>query len=89
MIQISIANVDTIDLFATATDLNTAQPTIVLSNARINAGNNVPVSVQEDGNGNCLINIVTVNTADPTRTKTFNNQSCSAGQTISVDLFGT
>jgi len=88
MIQVFIENTDVTDLFATATDLNTAQPTPVLTNQRINAGNRVPANAQEDGNGNCLLTIVTVDANDPTRTKTFNNQSCSAGQTIQVDLFG-
>jgi hypothetical protein len=89
MIQIFIANTDVDDLFATATDLNTLPPTVVLNNQRINAGNNAPVNVQEDGNGRCLVTVVTARVDDTTRTKTFANQSCAAGETISVDVVGT
>jgi hypothetical protein len=88
MIQVFIANTDTDDLFATAVDLNTAVPTTVLNGQRINANNNVSVNVQEDGNGKCLLNIVTTRTDDVTRSKSFPNQSCAAGETIPVDVFG-
>jgi hypothetical protein len=88
MIQVFIANTDVDDLFATATDLNTLPPSTILNGARINAGNNVSVNAQEDGNGKCLLNIVTARTDDTSRTKTFANQSCGAGETISVDVFG-
>jgi hypothetical protein len=97
MIQVFISNTDTDDLFASVTDLNTLPPSVPLvvsvrgtppaTNQRINAGANVTVSVQEDGTGNCLLQIVTVST-DATKTKTFNNQSCIAQGTIPVDLFG-
>jgi hypothetical protein len=87
MIQIFITNADVDDLFATVTDLNTLPPSTPLANQRINAGNNVPTNVQEDGNGKCLLNVVAVKASDATRTKAFNNQSCSAGETISVDVF--
>ena len=98
MIQVFIANTDTNDLFASVTDLNTLPPSVppVVSvpstppatNQRINAGTNITVSVQEDGTGNCLLQIVAVNTADATKMKTFNNESCLAQGTISIDLFG-
>ena len=88
MIQVFIANTDVDDLFATATDLNTLPPSTILNGVRINAGNNVSVNAQEDGNGKCLLNIVTARTDDTSRTKTFANQSCNAGETISVDVFG-
>ncbi|HTS08453.1 MAG TPA: hypothetical protein VMP68_22980 [Candidatus Eisenbacteria bacterium] len=88
MIQVFIANADVDDLFATATSLNTSQLSTILSNQRINAGRNVPVNVQEDGNGKCLLTIVTARADETSRTKTFANQFCSAGETISVDVFG-
>ena len=53
--QIFIANQDTVDLFATALDLNTAQHTQVLTDKRINQSDSVPVDVQEDGSGKCLL----------------------------------
>jgi hypothetical protein len=87
-VQIFIANQDTVDLFATALDLNTAQHTQVLTDKRINQSDSVPVDVQEDGSGKCLLRIVTVDTTNPARTKTLDNESCAAGETISVDLFG-
>ena len=98
MIQVFISNTDTDDLFASVTDLNTNPPSVPLvvsvpgsppaTNQRINAGANVTVSVQEDGTGNCLLEIVAVSTTDASKTKTFNNQSCLAQATIPVDLFG-
>jgi hypothetical protein len=88
MIQVFIANTDVDDLFATATDLNTLPPSVVLNSARINAGKNVSINAQEDGNGKCLLTVVTARVDDTTRTKTFGNQSCNAGETISVDVFG-
>ncbi len=88
MIQIFIANSDVDDLFASATDLNTLPPSSVLQNSRINAGKNVSVNVQEDGNGKCLLSIVTARADDLSRTKAFNNQSCGAGETVQVDIFG-
>ena len=88
MIQIFIANNDGVhDLFATVTDLNTAQPTTPMVNQRINRGANAPVNVQEDGNGNCLVNVVTVNADPPNNSKSFDNQVTMAGGTISVDVF--
>lgn len=87
MIQIFIQNTDVDDLFATAIDKLTAPPTVRLNNQRINASQQVGVNVQEDGSGNCLLDIATVKASDPSKTKTFNDQSCAAGQTISVDVF--
>jgi hypothetical protein len=88
MIQVFIANTDVDDLFATATDLNTLPPSNPVVNQRINAGANIPANVQEDQNGNCLLNIVAARADDPTRTKPFNNQSCGAGQVINIDVTG-
>lgn len=87
MIQIFIENTDVDDLFATVTDQNTAPPSTPLVNQRINAGAQVPVNVQEDGNGNCLVDVGTVKASDPTKTKLFPNQSCPAGGVIQVDVF--
>lgn len=88
MIQISIENDDGAnDLFATVTDLNTNPVSTPMVNQRINRGNSAPVNVQEDGNGNCLINVHTVNANDATVQKDFNNQSVQAGGTVSVDVF--
>lgn len=86
MIQIFVENIDVDDVFATLTDLLTLPPTTPMVNQRINSNKNQSVQVQEDGNGNCLVKIVTVKAADPSQTKTFDNQSCSAGQTIDVDV---
>ncbi len=66
MIQIFIANTDVDDLFATVTDKLTMPPTVPVTNQRINAGNQISTNVQEDGNGNCLVDIVTVKATDPT-----------------------
>ncbi len=88
MIQISISNTDPSDLFATVTDSNTYAPIDVLTTQRINHGQSVSVNVQEDGNGNCLVQITTISAADHTKTKSFPNESCAAGGTIQVDLAG-
>jgi len=88
MIQIFIENDDGAhDLFATVTDLNTNPPSIALNNQRINRGTRAPVNVQEDGNGNCLVDVHTVSADDPTVQKDFNNQVTQANGVISVDVF--
>lgn len=88
MIQIFIENDDsTHDLFATVTDLNTNPPSMPLVNQRINRSTRAPVNVQEDGNGNCLINIHTVSADDANVQKDFNNQATQANGVISVDVF--
>ena len=88
MIQIIVANTDTThDLFATVTDLNTSPASVVLNGQRINHGTQTPVNVQEDGNGNCLVNIDCVNADDSTNVKSFPNQVTQANGTISVDVF--
>ena len=90
MIQIFVNNTgDFDDLFATTTDLNVVPNSVVQPpNQRINAGRQISINVQEDGNGNCLLQVVTARVDDTTRTKVFNNQSCSAGQGVNVDVFG-
>jgi hypothetical protein len=88
MIQIFIQNDDGAhDLFATVTDLNTNPASTALNNQRINRGNQAPVNVQEDGNGNCLVSVHTVSADDPTVQKDFNDQSTQANGVIQVDVF--
>jgi hypothetical protein len=88
MIQILVENDDGAhDLFATVTDLNTSPPSVALNNQRINRGKQAGVNVQEDGNGNCLVDIHTVSADDATVQKDFNNQVTQAGGVISVDVF--
>jgi hypothetical protein len=88
MIQIFVENDDGAhDLFATVTDLNTNPPSIVLNNQRINRGARAVVSVQEDGGGNCLVSIHTVNADDASGQKDFNDQVTQANGVISVDVF--
>ena len=88
MIQIFIENDDpSHDLFATVTDLNTISPSVVLNSQRINRGNQAPANVQEDGNGNCLVNVHTVNVDSPNSSKDFNNQATQDGKIVSVDVF--
>lgn len=88
MIQIFVDNNDAAhDLFATLADFNTNPPSIVLNGQRINRGARAPVNVQEDGNGNCLVNVHTVSADPPNNTKDFNNQVTQAGGIISVDVF--
>jgi len=88
MIQIFIQNDDGAhDLFATVTDLNTNPASTVLNNQRINRGNQVPVNVQEDGNGNSLVNVHAVSADDSTVQKDFNNQVTQANGVIAVDVF--
>jgi hypothetical protein len=88
MIQIFIQNNDGAhDLFGTANDLNTNPPSTVLNNQRINRGNQVPVNVQEDGNGNCLVTVHTISADDATVQKDFNNQVTQANGVIAVDVF--
>jgi hypothetical protein len=47
----------------------------------------MPVNVQEDGNGNCLVNIHTISADDATVVKDFPNQVAQANGVISVDVF--
>lgn len=88
MIQIFIRNDDGVhDLFATVTDLNTGAPTVVMNGQRINRGVQAPANVQEDGNGNCLVNVDTVNADPPGNQKSFPRQVTQALGVISVDVF--
>jgi hypothetical protein len=88
MIQIFIENDDGAhDVFGTVTDLNTNPASVVLNNQRINRGTQAPVNVQEDGSGNCLVNVHTINADDATNTKDFPNQVTQANGIISVDVF--
>ena len=88
MIPIFIEDDDTAhDIFATVTDLNTNPASVVLNNQRINRGAQAAVNVQEDGNGNCLVNVHTINADDATNTKDFANQVTQANGVISVDVF--
>jgi|HubBroStandDraft_6_1064221.scaffolds.fasta_scaffold335894_1 hypothetical protein len=88
MIQIFVENTDVAhDLFATVTDRNTNPPSTALNNQRINIGKQAGVNVQEDGNGNCLVNIHTISADDATVQKDFNDQSTTANGVIDVDVF--
>lgn len=89
MISISISNTDTTnDLFATVTDSNTFNPTQVVTTQRINKGQSFQVNVQEDGSGNCLVQIQTFSAADHSKTKLFPDQATQNNGTISVDVAG-
>jgi hypothetical protein len=88
MISIFIENDDGAhDLFATVTDHNTNPASVALNNQRINRGTQVPANVQEDGNGNCLVDVHTVSADDASVQKDFNNQVTQANGVISVDVF--
>jgi hypothetical protein len=100
MIQIAIKNDDGADdLFASVTDLNTNPASVPLTNQavtnllvpftnqRIPRGAQQPVDVEEDGSGNCLVNVHTENANDATKVKDFNNQTTNAGGVISVNVF--
>ena len=88
MIQIFIENGDGAhDLFASVMDLNTNPPASALDNQRINRNSRTAVSVQDDGNGNCLINVHTISVDDATAAKDFNNQATQANGVIVVDVF--
>ena len=88
MVQIYIYNDDAAhDLFATVTDLNTQNPTVVLAGQRIPVRQQVSANVQEDGIGNCLVAIHTVSADDNTVTKDFNNQVTQANVVINVHVF--
>lgn len=88
MIQVFIENDDGAhDLFATVTDLNTNPPSTPLSNQRLNRGARTAINAQEDGNGNCLLNVHTISADDATVQKDFNNQVTQANGVISVDVF--
>ena len=88
MIQIFVENTDAAhDLFATMTDLNTSPPSVVLLNQRINRGAQAAVNVQEDGSGNCLVNVACVSADDATVVKNFPNQQTQANGIIQVVVF--
>jgi hypothetical protein len=71
MVQITLYNNDTVDLFVSAIDNNQPSSPIVFPNQRLNQGQTSSlVSVQEDGNGNASISWTATDVNDPTRTQT-------------------
>lgn len=71
MIQITLHNADTVDLFVSAVDNNQPGSPIVFPNQRLNRGqSSPPFNVQEDGNGQFSITWTATDVNDPTRTQT-------------------
>ena len=85
MIQITLTNDDTVDLFVVAVDKNQPNaPTVY--NQRLNAAaTSGVVSVQEDGGGKFLITVTATDTNDPTRTSV-KDHTGGAGDSVPVDL---
>jgi hypothetical protein len=85
MINITITNNDTIDLFVIANDKG-APGSPVVYNSRLNAhATSGLVSVQEDGNGNFLISTTVTDPNDATHIDT-KDHTGSSGDDISVAL---
>ena len=85
MINISIANDDSVDLFVSVTDENTSPP-YTLPTFRVNADQSSPIQVQEDGNGNYLIDTVSTDVNDSSRTQSVLGRTGSPGDPVSVEL---
>jgi len=84
MINITLHNADTVDLFVSAVDNNQPGTPIVFPNQRLNQGATSAVfSVQEDSSGNFSITATAVDVNDPTRTNT-QQHSGSSGDSVDV-----
>lgn len=88
MITISIYNDDVNDLFVSIRDFNTAGHNVVIDQIRINSGDNIPVSIQEDGNGNGHIQWAAIQVSDPNKTKQVDVPDVNPNSTVDVDVFG-
>jgi hypothetical protein len=53
------------DLFLRVADQNTAQPTVVLDNARVDSGTSLPVSVEINGQGESVVRWISWLPNDP------------------------
>jgi len=84
MISATVTNDDGIhDLFVTVIDLNLAVNTVVLDRKRINMGDGVPISLQEDSDGHGSISW-TVNPADEPATVNTNTVTVNDGDVVKV-----
>jgi hypothetical protein len=84
MVQITLHNADTVDLFVSAIDNQQPGSPTVFPNQRINQGqSSAPFSVQEDGQGNFSITSTATDANDQTRTKT-EVKTGSAGDQVDV-----
>jgi hypothetical protein len=84
MINATVTNDDGIhDLFVTVVDLNLAVNAVVLNLKRINKGDGVPISLQEDGDGHGSISW-TVNPADEPATVRSDNVTVNDGDVVKV-----
>jgi hypothetical protein len=84
MINITLHDGDTVDVFVSAVDNNQPGTPVVFPNQRLNQGStSAQFSVQEDGSGNFSITTTAVDVNDPTRTNT-QQHSGSAGDSVDV-----
>lgn len=84
MIQITLNNADTVDLFVSAVDNNQPGTPTVFPIQRLNQGqSSVPFGVQEDGNGRFSITTTATDVNDATRTKA---AQATGGAGDSVDV---
>jgi translation initiation factor IF-1 len=84
MINATVTNDDGIhDLFVTVVDLNLAVNAVALDRRRINKGDGVPISLQEDSDGHGSISW-TVNPADEPATVRSDNVTVNDGDVVKV-----
>jgi hypothetical protein len=86
MINISLHNADSVDLFASAVDNNQPGSPTVFPNQRLNSGATSAVfAVQEDGSGSFSITTTVADVNDPSKT-TVEQHSGSSGDSVDVRL---
>ncbi|WP_433971350.1 hypothetical protein [Tunturiibacter lichenicola] len=89
MIAISVQNGEAgTDVYVTVTDANVQAPGGVTNLGMIHPGLSVPSNVQEDLNGRFSITTVTTAANDGARVKNGGPFIGSAGDVVTVDLFG-
>ncbi len=87
MIPIIVHNDDMFDLFVDLVDLNTATPNAVLSGARLNVDQSMPVAVQEDG-GNQANVAWTATRADDASIVKSGTEQIGMNAIVDIDVFG-
>lgn len=83
MITISIENADHGDLFVSITDHNQAGSPVIVDKKRINAGESIPLDIQEDGHDSGKILWKAQRTDNPSKTAQ-QTVTPGAGDTVEV-----
>ena len=83
MIGITLENDDQEDVFVSVTDLNLAGSPVILKKQRLDSGDSLPISVQEDGRGSGRI-IWEAQRADDASQTARRTVTVEAGDTVDV-----